>query len=87
MEACHIGGPEKYPFSIMAEKARKERYIPSLHTIQQAADSLPPAQGWRADSYSVPVNDERLIEFRRIKFKTRDGKTERWVYDGKVLVK
>ena len=71
----------------MGEKAKKERYIPSLQTVQQAAESLPPAQGWRADTFSVPVNDERLIEFRRIKFKTRDRKAERWVYDGKVLIK
>jgi hypothetical protein len=71
----------------MADKEKKERYIPSLKTIKQAAESLPPALTWRADTFSVPLRDERLIEFRKIKFKTKDGKADRWIYEGKVMVK
>lgn len=69
----------------MAEK--KDRYIPSLRTVKKAAESLPPAQGWRADTYQVPLNDERLIEFRKVKFKAKEKKNDRWIYEGKIIVR
>lgn len=68
----------------MSEK--KERYIPSMRTLKLAAESLPPAQTWRADTVQVPVHEDRLIEFKKIRFKTKEGKTARWVYEGKLIV-
>ncbi|MEY3000527.1 MAG: hypothetical protein RL648_741 [Verrucomicrobiota bacterium] len=65
---------------------KKERYIPSIRTLKKAAESLPPAQTWRADTVQVPVNETRLIEFKKIRFKTKEGKTDRWVYEGKLIV-
>lgn len=69
----------------MAEK--KERYIPSIRTVRKAAESLPDADSWRSETYHVPVKDERLIEFRKVKFKSREGKQVSWMYEGKVIVR
>lgn len=68
----------------MSEK--KERYIPSMRIIKKAAESLPPAQTWRADTVHVPVNENRVIEFKKVRFKNKDGRTDRWVYEGKIIV-
>lgn len=68
----------------MSEK--KERYIPSIRTLKKAAESLPPAQTWRADTVQVPVHEDRLIEFKKVRFKTKEGRSDRWVYEGKLIV-
>lgn len=63
------------------------RYIPRLEAVATAAQELPNPAHWRDDTYKVPINDERLIEFQRIKFKDRSGRVaSKWVYDGKVRV-
>ena len=67
-------------------KEKKERTIPSLRTVKKAAESLPSAETWRSETIQVPVSDDRLIEFRRIKLKAKGCKGDRWVYDGKVIV-
>lgn len=67
----------------MSEK--KERYIPSLHALSEAAKSLPPAGTWRAETCEVPAGHDRTLTFRKIKVRTRQGSKERWVYDGKVF--
>jgi hypothetical protein len=69
----------------MATDEYKDRFIPSFDTISKAAAGLPPADTWRTDKYHVPLG-ERLIEFRRIKMKTKTGRSHRWVYEGKILV-
>lgn len=68
----------------MTEK--KNRFIPSMRMIREAAESLPEPAQWRADTYQVPMGEERLIEFRKVRIKTREGKRERWIYDGKLFV-
>jgi hypothetical protein len=65
---------------------KKERYIPSIRTLKKAAESLPPAQTWRSETVHVPVHDDRLVEFKKVRFKTKEGRSERWVYEGKVIV-
>lgn len=67
-------------------KEKKERTIPSLRTVRKAAESLPPIDTWRAETIQVPVKDDRLIEFRKIKLKAKGRTGERWIYDGKVIV-
>jgi hypothetical protein len=69
----------------MPSDTGKQRFIPTSQTVLQAAESLPPADSWRAEHYHVPVG-ERLIEFRKVKMKSRNGNTHHWVYDGKMLV-
>lgn len=71
----------------MKEKDKKERYIPSIRTVRKAAESLPPVETWRSDTFQVPVENERLIEFRKTRFKAKDRKTDRWVYEGKMVVR
>jgi len=71
----------------MKENEKKERYIPSIRTVKKAAESLPPVETWRTDTFQVPVKDDRLIEFRKIKFKAKDRKADRWIYEGKVVVR
>ncbi len=63
-----------------------QRYIPSLRTVRHAAESLPPADTWRAETFSVPLKDERLIEFRKVKIKSKQGTQLAWIYEGKVRV-
>lgn len=70
--------------SFMADK--KNRYVPSMSTLEKAAESLPDANHFRGETYQVPLESGRLIEFRKIRFKTREGKNARWIYDGKVIV-
>jgi len=70
--------------SNMAEK--KNRYIPSMRTVREAAQSLPEPKNWRAETYQVPMGEERLIEFRKVPIKTKEGKKDRWIYDGKLFV-
>ncbi|MFP4281045.1 MAG: hypothetical protein ACLFR7_07820 [Opitutales bacterium] len=63
------------------------RYIPTLDAVAQAARELPEPSTWRSDTYQVPLANERLIEFRKVKFKRRDGgSVQKWVHDGKVQV-
>jgi len=65
----------------------KQRYIPKLETVAAAAEKLPNADEWRSDTYHVSLNDERLIEFRKVKFKGSLGRaTHKWIYSGKVRV-
>lgn len=68
----------------MSEK--KERYIPSLRALREAAKSLPPAGTWRAESCEVPTEKERKVNFRKVKIRTREGRQDRWIYEGKVFV-
>ena len=64
-----------------------QRYIPKLETVAAAAEKLPSADDWRSDTYHVPLNDERLLEFRRVKFKGPLGRTVyKWIYEGKIRV-
>lgn len=72
------------PSRLMAEK--KDRYVPSLKTVKAAAESLPEAMHFRGDVYHVPVKGERLIEFKKVRFKTREGRHDRWIYEGKLIV-
>lgn len=69
-------------------KPSAPRYIPSIDTILRASEELPLAEQWRSDTYHVSVNDDRLIEFKRVKMKGKLGRTTAsWVYDGKIRVK
>lgn len=64
-----------------------DRYIPRLEVVAKASKALPDPDHWRELSYKVPINDDRLIEFQRVKFKDRKGKVaSKWVYDGKIRV-
>ena len=64
-----------------------KRYIPKLETIASAAAQLPDAESWRSDTFHVSLNDERLIEFRKVKFKGTLGRASyKWIYDGKIRV-
>jgi|TARA_B110000438_G_scaffold302356_1_gene359795 hypothetical protein len=64
-----------------------DRYIPRIEVVANAAKELPDPMTWRDQTYKVPLNDERLIEFQRIKFKDRKGRVaSKWIYDGKVRV-
>ncbi len=67
-----------------------ERFVPNLKQVEQAAQQLPDAEIWPEDEFLVPLDShtDRQLTFRRIRFNSRSqGKTYRWVYDGKVLVK
>ena len=65
----------------------KPRYIPKLESLAAAARELPKAEDWRSDTFHVSLNDDRLLEFKRIKFKGTLGRTVyKWVYSGKVRV-
>jgi hypothetical protein len=69
-------------------KSSPQRYIPSIDTIVRASQELPLADQWRSDTYHVSLNDDRLLEFKRVKMKGKLGRTTAtWVYDGKVRVK
>jgi hypothetical protein len=64
-----------------------DRYIPKLESLADAAKALPDPETWRESTYSVPLNDERLIKFKRIRFKDRNGRVvNKWVHEGKVRV-
>jgi len=64
------------------------KFIPSIDVVLKAAESLPPADQWRSNTHHIAVNDERLLEFRRVKVKGKLGRTiYRWIYDGKCFVK
>lgn len=65
----------------------QKRYIPKLESIALASRELPDADSWRSDTYHVSLNDERLLEFKRVKFKAALGRTAyKWIYEGKVRV-
>lgn len=64
-----------------------KRYIPKLETVAAAAAELPDADSWRSDTFHVSLKDERLLEFRRVKFKGTLGRASfKWIYDGKIRV-
>ena len=65
----------------------KQRYIPSMNSLKRAAESLPPAETWLADTFPVPLGNGKTIEFRKIPFKANGRKTHRWIYDGKVMIR
>lgn len=63
------------------------RFIPSLEMLARAAQDLPDAESWRSDKYHVSLNDDRLLEFKRVRFKGKLGAINyKWVYNGKVRV-
>jgi hypothetical protein len=65
----------------------EKRYIPKLETIAAAAEKLPKADDWRSDTFHVTLQDERLLEFRKVKFKGTLGRTvQKWIYEGKIRV-
>lgn len=65
----------------------RQRYIPSMASVKEAAAALPPVETWRAGTFSVPLENNKTIEFRKIPFKSNGRKTHRWVYDGKIMVR
>lgn len=68
-----------------------DRFLPSLSQIRAASSELPDPEIWPDNEYSVPVESSKRvyeIVFNRIKFASRSsGRTYRWVYDGKVLIR
>ncbi|MCD8481731.1 MAG: hypothetical protein LR015_03030 [Verrucomicrobia bacterium] len=64
----------------------QSRFIPSLTTVQKAAESLPAADTADKESMDVVVDKYRSLTFRRLKIKDARGKGYRWVYEGKVSV-
>ena len=67
--------------------ASSRRYIPKIESVQKAAEELPDPESWRSDTFHVPLKDEHLLEFKRVKFRGKlGGATYKWIYDGRVQV-
>lgn len=71
----------------MSENSENSRYIPSAEMVMKASESLPPAETFRGEKYHATLNEDRLIEFKRLKLKGKKGRIYRWVYDGKIIVR
>lgn len=65
----------------------KGKYIPSLERLEKVAKELPSPENITVDTYQVMVGGRHALEFRKIKYKSKEGRGTRWVYEGKVLVK
>jgi len=61
------------------------RYIVSIANLQRAMELLPEPEFTNGDSYEVSL-DGRKVPFRKVKFKDSRGRSEQWIFDGKVLV-
>jgi hypothetical protein len=64
----------------------QNRFIPSIASVQKAAESLPAADSAEKESMDVVIDKYRSITFKRLKIKDARGKGYRWVYEGKVSV-
>jgi hypothetical protein len=66
-----------------------KKSLPSLRYLTSAAESLPDADLWPDDNYTVLLKKQCVeLSFRKIKLsQSRDGSTHRWIYEGKVIVK
>lgn len=68
-----------------------DRFLPSLGQIRAASEELPDPEIWPEDEYSVPIEGSKKVHeviFNRIKFASRsNGRTYRWVYEGKILIR
>jgi len=67
-----------------------ERFIPSLGQIRAASEELPDPEIWPDNEYTVPIESGKLVQelaFQRVKFTRSNGRTYRWVYEGKVLIR
>lgn len=68
-----------------------KRFLPSLSQIERASRELPRPETVSEESLDIPLGNgagDYKITFQRVKFASRSsGKTVRWVYDGKVMIK
>jgi len=68
-----------------------KRFLPSLEQVRKAAKQLPDPMEHELDECSVQVemgDSKRDLRFKRIKFSSSSkGRTYRWIYEGKVLVR
>ena len=68
-----------------------DRFLPSIGQLRIASQELPDPEIWPEEEYSVPIEGSKKVHqiiFNRIKFASRSsGRTFRWVYNGKVLIR
>lgn len=68
-----------------------ERFLPSLGQLKTAAEELPDPEIWPEDEYVVPLEGKQTVHqilFNRVKFSSRsNGRTYRWIYHGKVMIR
>ncbi len=68
-----------------------DRFLPSLGQLRTASEELPDPEIWPEEEYIVPIEGSKKVHqvvFSRIKFSSRsNGRTYRWVYNGKVLIR
>ncbi|WOO40353.1 hypothetical protein [Rubellicoccus peritrichatus] len=68
-----------------------DRFLPSLSQVRAASEELPDPEIWPENEYSVPIEGSKKVHeviFSRVKFASRsNGRTYRWVYDGKILIR
>lgn len=68
-----------------------DRFLPSLGQLRAASEELPDPEIWPEEDYIVPIESGKRVHqvtFSRVKFASRsNGRTYRWVYQGKVLIR
>lgn len=66
------------------------RFLPSLKQIRDAAAQLPDPEKWPDEVYLVPVkgpNKTNNLEFRRVRLSESGNRKERWVFEGKIIIR
>ncbi len=65
------------------------RYLPSVGQLVRASKKLPDPNESRENCFEVPLGESKkhVIAFQKIRYKSTQGKVNRWVYEGKVMFK
>ncbi|MDP0499302.1 MAG: hypothetical protein Q7P63_04295 [Verrucomicrobiota bacterium JB022] len=79
------GGSRSSSSSSSSSGGKDRRYIVSLPLLQRAMDLLPEPEFTNGDQHLVEI-EGRKVPFRKIKIKDSRGRSEQWIFDGKVLV-
>lgn len=66
------------------------KFIPNLKQINEAANELPDPDLWPEPTYICPVEvdgKQRSIEFTLKSINRGTAQAQRWIYEGKVLIR
>lgn len=81
---------EKQADKATSQISKKEKFMPNLNQLKEAAEQLPNPEIYVSDNYSsrIAVGSKfREIDFTKQKIQRGSRVVGRWIYEGKLLIR
>lgn len=76
--------------SASSSAASTSRFLPNLSQLQEAISALPDPDTWTEQTYThklIVGAREKALQFNLIQVRKGKERVNRWVYEGKVLIR